>query len=824
MQANSVLKRLRSSWRGWILRSAVSLVLASAAAGQASLTVVVRTYQVGGGAPVPGVIVSLIDHRNQRVSSGLTGDAGTARLTAPSAGRYVVRADRIGYVVTTSDTVDVTTGHASINIAMAERRVRLAEVKVTGRTRCDGDPVGGEQTAAVWNEIRKAVTATVITASEPEHRSADTLIVRRYYRRLDLSLRVQRESSEVRVGPLDAPFRSAPARILSREGFVRDVGDEKVYFAPDASVLVSDEFAADHCFRVVRRRTRDSVQVGLEFEPVLGRPQPDVAGTLWLDERSAELQYLEYRYRHLPDGLSDSRVGGRIEFARLKGGRWIVSRWFVRAPLLGRFGRQQVGVLDVASRTDLIGYYEEGGLVSAESGNQALTLGAVRTPVLRGMVYDSVAGEPLVGAVVELRGVSGLADTTSHDGTFELRSPLSGDYTVIARHERIALLGIGNVEQTMTLRPGDSVWVDLAIPAEPTVTRKRCAAVDIAKDRSLLIGWVRDSSSGSKIPGASVVVSWETPVLIKRGTVVEVGERSGTADLQADGNGAYAACGVPRQTEVRLLAAVDGLHGQNTTRIRRDEALAHADILLSAVTKGRGLIDGTVTAAGSEEPIRNAEIELAGTGRSIRTDIRGRFSAGELAARHYHLVVRALGYVPARRDIRLGEGDTLRMSLTLSQSGRALDTIIISGKAAERGRLIEFERRRIQNAGVGRFISPEQLASQRNRKLSDVLRTTTAGIELVRLSSGGTAVATGRGSGAVNSNAARVCFMQVFVDGARLFSPSAVGPSIAPPNIDDFGLEDVAAVEVYLGPAQTPVEFGGSEAACGAIVLWTREK
>ena len=43
---------------------------------------------------------------------------------------------------------------------------------------------------------------------------------------------------------------------------------------------------------------------------------------------------------------------------------------------------------------------------------------------------------------------------------------------------------------------------------------------------------------------------------------------------------------------------------------------------------------------------------------------------------------------------------------------------------------------------------------------------------------------------------------------------------------NDFGpftpIRDIVALEVYLGPSDIPGEFAGTNAGCGAIVVWTR--
>jgi hypothetical protein len=76
--------------------------------------------------------------------------------------------------------------------------------------------------------------------------------------------------------------------------------------------------------------------VGLRFEPAATRRLPDISGVLWLDVRSAELRDIEYRYTGLPDYMPSSKIGGRVEFARLSNGAWVMRRWVVRAPILQR--------------------------------------------------------------------------------------------------------------------------------------------------------------------------------------------------------------------------------------------------------------------------------------------------------------------------------------------------------------------------------------------------------------------------------------------------------------------------------------------------------
>src|SRR5690606_25355373 len=77
---------------------------------------------------------------------------------------------------------------------------------------------------------------------------------------------------------------------------------------------------------------------------------PDIGGVLWLDEASAELRELEYRYHHMPRALARGEYSGFAAFHRVPGGGWIILRWHIRSPVPGY-------------RNRVAGYFESAGVV-----------------------------------------------------------------------------------------------------------------------------------------------------------------------------------------------------------------------------------------------------------------------------------------------------------------------------------------------------------------------------------------------------------------------------------------------------------------------------
>lgn len=53
---------------------------------------------------------------------------------------------------------------------------------------------------------------------------------------------------------------------------------------------------------------------------------------MWIDERSAQLQTLEFEYVELPPLLMDGEYRGAMEFRRLDDGGLIVGDWWLRSP------------------------------------------------------------------------------------------------------------------------------------------------------------------------------------------------------------------------------------------------------------------------------------------------------------------------------------------------------------------------------------------------------------------------------------------------------------------------------------------------------------
>jgi hypothetical protein len=132
---------------------------------------------------------------------------------------------------------------------------------------------------------------------------------------------------------------------------IGDMNDGWTIFGPDETVLLSESFAATHCFRLVRDRDRPT-QIGVSFQPVPRRKVPDISGVIWVDEVTSELREINFHFVNAAE-LSQFNAGGFTRFARVPSGAWIVAEWKLTAPkLMLRQGNSFTSQLVVVGRRD----------------------------------------------------------------------------------------------------------------------------------------------------------------------------------------------------------------------------------------------------------------------------------------------------------------------------------------------------------------------------------------------------------------------------------------------------------------------------------------
>lgn len=745
------------------------------------------------GVPVHGVLVVLLAGDGARQAGAITDPDGTYRIRSRPGEDYRLVAERIGFASTRSEPFGLSAGQAlRIDLLVSVKATKLEGVVAAGGSRgCTVRPEVGVATQRLWDEARKALTATEVT------REMGLVRWRAYdhVREIDPETRLVRsERSAVRNGSGDRPYVSVPAELLASDGFVVTRGDTSTYYAPDAGVLLSDPFLDTHCFHPVA--SADG-HVGLAFQPIAGRRVTDIRGVLWMDQSTSELRRLEFSYTALPIYVAGQKFGGEVEFERLATGAWITRRWELRLPKIERWRDPTLrcrrdGLECWTHREETLvrlgRIHEEGGEVMEISTSEHGVIARSRRAALEGSVTDSTTGRPLPDAEVYLSGTSHSAMTDAH-GRFAMRELPAGEYTLGFMHPKLDSLGVLARPRRVTLARGETTAVRLVIPSLGALAAESCSGTAVA-------GVVTDSLTGTPLPGARVI-------LTSGGDLLETTATAG---------GAYHLCGVPAGP-LRLRATVAG----STSGIRAlgiDQGSLNTldlQVPLSTPVSVTGRIVDLVTGA----PVGTATLRLIGTEQRQVSDRDGRFAFLDVPPGRYALEVQHLGYGMQSDSLIVGGGQEMEIEMRLPTRAIAMEGVIATVTAGETlgpiaGRGFE-ERRRM---GFGHFLGPEELAAGLQRTLPEVLRTI-PGVWVQGGSRNHYTVWMARQTPSLGdlqtAQDAPTCTVRVYVDRVLWHG-----------GINEIDLADIRGIEVYRGASEIPGEFGGSNARCGVIVLWTR--
>ena len=815
---------LGKAWFGSCL-----LLLASGAPARAQ-SVLVQVTEEDSGAPISGAFVSLLNQDGQVLRSALSNPAGRFLFPLSRSGTFRIRAEMIGRETGTSLPVTIRGEEtASVSLALPIHAIPLAGITVEADEQCRLRPDEASEIFRVWEEARKALTVQAWAEDEGLYR----LEISTYVRTLDpQGMMVLGEDRKAAFLEARTPFVSLPPEDLMSGGFIRPLengGHE--YFGPDAPALLSDVFLDTHCFRL--RRSRDvPSSIGLAFEPVRAADLPDVQGTLWLDQETAHLQFLEYAYTTSPYGVAEGIAGGRIEFEAMPNGAWIVQRWWIRAPMMElhqRLVRRRDDGLRVA------GIQETGGEVMGISIPELGRIAEVERGSVTGTVWDSTLFVPLEGATVYLSGTQ-YAAVSDALGRYHLEDVPGGTFTAGFTHPRLDTLGVFPGGMEVTVAEGDESELHFGIPASETILLASCRVAEGGAGKGVLTGFVRDRAGGEGLPGARVRLEWQEVLRID--PAAQATDR--WLEVFANAEGRYTACGVPLDESVAVSASLL----RNTSEVREvgftREELRNLDLeielpagLFSTRTELEGWVEeygtqgvqGTLVEPGSGDPVRSAEVAVRDPSGRIRvtgvSNERGFFRLQTPVPGRYILSVQALGYALVKEEVlEVPEGRLAVLEVTMAPEALELEPLVVVAEARRFHLEMEgFYERQTRGAGGGLFITPEKLEQRNPRKLTDVffglLGTT---VMEPTLGAGGRAVFFPR-SGLRFSG--QICWPMIYVDHHLASTGGLAGAD--PTALDTYVHgTDVAAVEVYRSAAEVPAEFSGANAGCGVIVVWTK--
>jgi hypothetical protein len=183
--------------------------------------------------------------------------------------------------------------------------------------------------------------------------------------------------------------------------------------------------------------------------------------------------------------------------------------------------------------------------------------------------------------------------------------------------------------------------------------------------------------------------------------------------------------------------------------------------------------------------------------------------------------------------------EALVHDIVLQASVNELPTVAVSGKSEPlvRGQLAEYEDRKAR--GIGHFFDGDVLEKTREHRLGDVLTGRVPGITITRGKGSRAWATSGRATSPticelcrvskadildkvdIASGAPLACYMDVYVDGAMLYSSASRG-QMPLFNLNNIDPRNIRAVEVYASTSQIPPKYVRMGAGCGVMLIWTR--
>lgn len=360
---------------------------------------------------------------------------------------------------------------------------------------------------------------------------------------------------------------------------------------------------------------------------------------------------------------------------------------------------------------------------------------------------------------------------------------------------------------------------------EPNGPRARadCGPEMSAREAVWIVGAVQDAGAEVRLPGAEVTLTWQAAEGVR------------TRSTATDGEGVYRFCGLEPGSRVTLRATVADRAGVAVPlEVPGGQASVRQDleVLLSEGEDGRivGRVIDRETGAGVEA----ARVSVGPNGPDAVTDRQGRFVLQAVPSGERAVQIRHVGYGEHETEVEVLEGRTADVTIAVSETPVEMEALEVTVRQRENylERRGFYERQRWADARGGLYLAPEDLERRQAGRLSHVLGAE-QGVKMQQLCTGGTCGTVpyiARVPITFPDDPCRTGAV-VYVDGVKTSlwdrctgagQCPVKGYQVRGKGLDEITMSDVAAVEIYRAASELPVEFGGSDARCGVIAIWTK--
>jgi len=439
---------------------------------------------------------------------------------------------------------------------------------------------------------------------------------------------------------------------------------------------------------------------------------------------------------------------------------------------------------------------------------------------LQGVVFDSIHGDPLVGALIQVENAGRLGASDSL-GRFLVDSIPPGSYRVIVDHPLLDTLGIALVTAPMTFVVNEITHSVLAVPDAERLTGLFCPAARRLLGPGALVGRVREPDTDEPAVGARVSFVYYDPDPPGLPAQFKVKKQAKLRETTVGADGTYRLCGLPATFDGKLQAQRrDGGATAEVPVQLTEGTLALRSMSVAALPRVAGadsaqpqqkpprvarVLGRVLSATGA--PVVGARVELQGTSAATRTRADGSFVLDSLPSGTQAVVVRQLGFKPIEQTVELTARTPARLTVKLGVFVPELTPVEVVSRRDEGLQRVGFLDRKRMSAG-GHFVDPETIEKRHAQLLTDLLRT----IPGIRVSS-----TNGQAQVYSTRTASQDGCVTIYVDGAPW-------SSLEPGDLDSFVRpNEVAAIEVYNGTS-VPPQFTTPGQSCASVVVWTKTR
>lgn len=447
--------------------------------------------------------------------------------------------------------------------------------------------------------------------------------------------------------------------------------------------------------------------------------------------------------------------------------------------------------------------------------------GQAPVTTLSGVAYDSLRGQPLAGAVVELIGSPRTA-IADRRGVFRLDSVPLGPQRLTFSSPSLDSIGLYGFAVDLDVR-APTPPVTLATPSFHTFFTRMCTPTDRPPgDSAIVFGTVYDAMTRARMASRQVAFQWFA--VDTSGGDMRLGIPTRTT--RTDDEGSYSICGLPHDLSLMTLAG-DSLTASGTVSLTVGGArVLRRDLYVSgelggdsaSLRTGSGELRGVVRDERGG-PLVDALVVLTASGHFTRTDALGRWVFRRVPLGTQEISVRQLGRGALFRTVDVVAGMVADEVFILPEA-TVLAAVNVRGVAIPGRDQAEFLARRRQ--GFGYFVGEKELG-MRPDMVSALSRL--PGLQ-ARNGAAGLTIRNTRGYQCGSPT--------IVIDGVPsavwgnttsipLSEADAGAQPVANIRMEAMIMRDVTAIEYFPDGSSAPLQYNfGPPPRCGMLLVWTR--